>query len=190
MRHVDALPVGARPRWISRPGERADRGEVSPLRGDPLMAEDHREQLAGLAASLRAYIEWQEDTGATGFPRRRRQGGRSRPAPSGPCARAAPVPGARSRACPLRAASAPSPPTPSGAASREAMRPTATRDFPSSRTRWPHAGSAGSRRRGRIRPSRAATPTHRSASSEKRPGRTRTRKESRSWDAPGSCSIG
>jgi DNA polymerase len=34
------------------------------------MAEDHREQLAGLAASLRAYIEWQEDTGATGFPRR------------------------------------------------------------------------------------------------------------------------
>jgi uracil-DNA glycosylase family 4 len=34
------------------------------------MAEDHREQLASLAASLRAYIEWQEDTGATGFPRR------------------------------------------------------------------------------------------------------------------------
>jgi DNA polymerase len=34
------------------------------------MAEDPREQLASLAASLHAYLEWQGDTGATGFPRR------------------------------------------------------------------------------------------------------------------------
>src|SRR5579862_6047005 len=31
--------------------------------------DDVRADLASLAASLRAYIEWQEDTGATGFPR-------------------------------------------------------------------------------------------------------------------------
>ncbi len=31
--------------------------------------DDVRADLASLAASLRAYVEWQEDTGATGFPR-------------------------------------------------------------------------------------------------------------------------
>ncbi len=34
------------------------------------MADAPRAELAGLAASLRAYLEWQGETGATGFPRR------------------------------------------------------------------------------------------------------------------------
>jgi uracil-DNA glycosylase len=33
-------------------------------------SDDPRVELASLAASLRAYIEWQQDTGASGFPRR------------------------------------------------------------------------------------------------------------------------
>ena len=34
------------------------------------MVDDPRAELAGLAASLRAYLEWQQDSGATGLPRR------------------------------------------------------------------------------------------------------------------------
>jgi uracil-DNA glycosylase family 4 len=34
------------------------------------MVNDPRVELAGLAASLHAYLEWQEETGATGLPRR------------------------------------------------------------------------------------------------------------------------
>ena len=34
------------------------------------MSSDPREELAAVAASLRAYLEWQVDTGATGIPRR------------------------------------------------------------------------------------------------------------------------
>jgi uracil-DNA glycosylase family 4 len=34
------------------------------------VSDDPRGQLATIAASLRAYIEWQEETGAVGFPRR------------------------------------------------------------------------------------------------------------------------
>lgn len=36
------------------------------------MGADPREELASVAASLRAYLEWQADTGATGIPRRPR----------------------------------------------------------------------------------------------------------------------
>jgi uracil-DNA glycosylase family 4 len=35
------------------------------------VTEDRRAELASLAASLRSYVEWQKDTGATGFPRAR-----------------------------------------------------------------------------------------------------------------------
>jgi uracil-DNA glycosylase len=34
------------------------------------MSDDPRVELAGLAASLRAYLEWQQDAGTVGFPRR------------------------------------------------------------------------------------------------------------------------
>jgi uracil-DNA glycosylase family 4 len=34
------------------------------------MIDDPRAELASLAASLRSYVEWQKETGATGFPRR------------------------------------------------------------------------------------------------------------------------
>ena len=33
---------------------------------------DAREELASVAASLRAYLEWQQDTGAMGIPRKPR----------------------------------------------------------------------------------------------------------------------
>jgi uracil-DNA glycosylase family 4 len=34
------------------------------------MSSDHRAELASVAASLRSYLEWQKETGTTGFPRR------------------------------------------------------------------------------------------------------------------------
>lgn len=40
--------------------------------------DEMREELAAVAASLRAYLEWQSDTGATGIPRRPRSAGRAR----------------------------------------------------------------------------------------------------------------
>jgi uracil-DNA glycosylase len=39
--------------------------------GDP--SSEAREELASVAASLRAYLEWQQDTGAAGIPRRPKQ---------------------------------------------------------------------------------------------------------------------
>ena len=47
--------------------------------------DDIRSELAGVAASLRAYLEWQEDTGASGIPRV----GRRRPAAPADAARPA-----------------------------------------------------------------------------------------------------
>ena len=35
------------------------------------MSDEIRAELAAVAASLRAYLEWQEGTGAHGIPRRR-----------------------------------------------------------------------------------------------------------------------
>lgn len=40
-------------------------------------SEDARESLVSIAASLRAYLEWQRDTGAVGIPRRPRSAGAS-----------------------------------------------------------------------------------------------------------------
>jgi len=66
---------------------------------------DPRAELANLAASLRAYLEWQKDTGATGIPRAPR---RAAPAVTAPAvtvpAVAAPAP------APAPAARAPAPP--------------------------------------------------------------------------------
>jgi uracil-DNA glycosylase family 4 len=44
------------------------------------MSGDPREELAAVAASLRAYLEWQADTGAMGIPRRPRGAARAEPA--------------------------------------------------------------------------------------------------------------
>jgi DNA polymerase len=53
--------------------------------------DDPRAELASVAASLRAYLEWQEDTGATGIPRApRKQAPAAAPAP--PEAAASPRP--------------------------------------------------------------------------------------------------
>lgn len=41
--------------------------------------DEMREELAAVAASLRAYLEWQADSGATGIPRRPRAAARGRP---------------------------------------------------------------------------------------------------------------
>ena len=40
--------------------------------GNPDSPHDPREELASVAASLRAYLEWQQDTGAMGIPRKPR----------------------------------------------------------------------------------------------------------------------
>ncbi|HEY8079867.1 MAG TPA: uracil-DNA glycosylase, partial [Labilithrix sp.] len=42
-------------------------------------SEDPRIELATVAASLRAYLEWQQDTGATGIPRRPRSAATTTP---------------------------------------------------------------------------------------------------------------
>ena len=42
------------------------------------MTDDVRRDLAKLASSLRAYIEWQQDAGTLGFPRRARRARRAR----------------------------------------------------------------------------------------------------------------
>ena len=46
--------------------------------------EDPREELASIAASLRAYLEWQVDTGAGGIPRRPRQAPAAQQTPVAP----------------------------------------------------------------------------------------------------------
>lgn len=47
-----------------------------------MASSEAREELARIAASLRAYLEWQEDTGARGIPRRPRTAtGKTEPAP-------------------------------------------------------------------------------------------------------------
>jgi uracil-DNA glycosylase family 4 len=66
------------------------------------MSDDPRADLAALAASLRAYVEWQGETGATGFPRRpatpAAAPGAALPAPAP--APAPPAPGPASAATP------------------------------------------------------------------------------------------
>jgi uracil-DNA glycosylase len=47
------------------------------------MNDDPRAELASLAASLRAYIEWQEECGSLGFPRRGVKAIQSAPTPTG-----------------------------------------------------------------------------------------------------------
>src|SRR5580698_2925214 len=46
------------------------------------MTDDVRRDLAKLASSLRAYIEWQQDAGTLGFPRRAAATAATAPAPS------------------------------------------------------------------------------------------------------------
>jgi DNA polymerase len=46
------------------------------------MTTDARSELAEIAASLRAYVEWQKETGAVGFPRRARGGAANVAAPA------------------------------------------------------------------------------------------------------------
>jgi len=53
-------------------------------------SEDPRTELASIAASLRAYLEWHKDAGAVGFPRRGGPKASAQPAPPEP--QAAPVP--------------------------------------------------------------------------------------------------
>ncbi len=72
------------------------------------MNEDPRAELASIAASLRAYLEWQQDSGASGFPRRSAgaRAGTVAPAPTAAPA-AAPAP-----ALPSAPTSAPTSTTP------------------------------------------------------------------------------
>jgi len=82
---------------------------------------DARDELAAVAASLRAYLEWQEDTGAVGIPRGAR---RVRPQPAEAASPAVEPPVVRSlEPSPERAAAAAAPPPspePASAAPRRA----------------------------------------------------------------------
>ena len=53
--------------------------------------DDPRAELAQIAASLRAYLEWQVDTGAHGIPRGHRPATRAAEAPSSPAVAPQPV---------------------------------------------------------------------------------------------------
>lgn len=71
--------------------------------GSGSSTDDPRQELADIAASLRAYLEWQESTGASGIPRR----------PKGALAASAPAPSpAPSPAAALERAPEPAPPKP------------------------------------------------------------------------------
>jgi DNA polymerase len=73
-------------------------------------SDDPRVELASLAASLRAYIEWQQDTGSSGFPRRPSALAPSTPAPAP--ASAGPMPGPVHESVPATSSStAPATPT-------------------------------------------------------------------------------
>jgi uracil-DNA glycosylase len=73
------------------------------------MSEDPRVELAGIAASLRAYLEWQQEAGTWGFPRQGAQQAASAPA-IGPAPAPAPAPAAAAAAAAATATgSAPAP---------------------------------------------------------------------------------
>src|SRR5262245_10714833 len=83
---------------------------------------DPRAELATLAASLRAYLEWQVDCGSSGIPRRPR----SRTIEAAPVAAAAaapaPAPEPASAPEPIRVRAAPAAPEPAASAAPPALR--------------------------------------------------------------------
>ena len=184
-RFLAALRSRRRTQSLARQGP----GSLLPLRrvDKVLMADAPRAELARLAASLRAYLEWQrtETVEPPGF-----RGAPIAPSPSAQSPTFVAAPPAASRECfPRRARDTRLSHQPRHLLRARAPR-IATFDFLNSPRKWPDATSADSRPRAPKPYFPAAIRRHSSASSARPLERTRTRRASRSSVAQGSSSIG